>query len=226
MSETNGNHDGEPGESGCENRTGRSEARLAGEMTTLIDRTANWELTPTGIPGCLKVHFPARPDERGLFVKTFQASAFLNSGLETEFTEMFYTVSGRDVLRGMHLQLPPADHAKLVYCVEGSVADVVLDLRRGSPTYGKHAVIELAAEMPTGVYLPRGVAHGFQVRSAPAILVYQVTSEYSSHLESGVSWDSFGAVWPVADPVISPRDQTLPRLADFESPFTFSEITW
>jgi dTDP-4-dehydrorhamnose 3,5-epimerase len=186
-------------------------------------RKANWRLMLTGIPGCLEVHFPVHPDERGVFVKTFQGSTFGNEGMETDFREVFYTVSGENVLRGMHLQLPPADHAKLVYCVTGSVADVVLDLRCGSPTYGKHALIELAADLYNGVYLPRGVAHGFQVRKWPATLVYHVTTEYAPHLEAGVAWDSFGAAWPVHPPKISSRDEAFPSLAEFDSPFQYVE---
>ena len=198
---------------------------MAEAMTIRIDRRAAWDLSPAGIPDCFNVRFPGFPDGRGRFVKTFQASVFRDAGLETEFTEMFYTVSSENVLRGMHLQLPAADHAKLVNCVEGSVADVILDLRRGSPTYGEHALIELNAEASTGLYLPRGVAHGFQVTKAPAILVYQVSSEHAPHLESGVAWDSFGAAWPLADPVISPRDRALPPLAEYESLFIFEGRT-
>jgi dTDP-4-dehydrorhamnose 3,5-epimerase len=187
----------------------------------LSKHNASWRLTPTAISGCFEIHFPIHGDLRGNFVKTFQASKFESKGFETDFAEMFYTVSGENVLRGMHLQLPPADHAKLVYVVEGSVADVVLDLRRGSPAYGKHVLIELSAEACNGVYLPHGVAHGFYVKKAPAILVYQVTTEHAPDLEAGIAWNSFGANWPNKAPIISPRDQALPALAEFDSPFMY-----
>lgn len=192
-------------------------------MTKPCNRNADWRLLPTGIPGCAEIRFPAHPDERGIFVKTFQNSAFRDAGMEADFRESFYTVSGENVLRGMHLQLPPADHAKLVYCVEGSVADAFLDVRRGSPTYGRHSFIELSREACNGIYLPHGVAHGFCVLKSPAVLVYQVTAEHASHLDAGVAWDSFGAVWPTNFPVISARDATLPPLAAFDSPFIYAE---
>ncbi len=192
-------------------------------LTRIGSQNANWQLIQTGIPGCMEARFPAHPDERGVFVKTFQCSAFQRQGLETNFVEVFYTVSGENVLRGMHLQLPPANHAKLIYCIAGSVSDAVLDLRQGSPSYGKHAFIELSAGSCNGVYLPSGVAHGFCVRTAPAIIVYHVTAEHTPHLDVGVAWNSFEAVWPTNSPIVSARDASLPPLADFDSPFTYTE---
>ena len=165
--------------------------------------------------------FPERLDARGSFVKVFHAPAFAAHGLRSDFRETFYTVSGENVLRGMHFQLPPADHAKLVYCVSGSAMDVSLDLRTGSPAFGRFTVIELSADKHNGIYLPSGVAHGFHVREAPAVMVYHVTSEHSPALESGVRWDSFGAPWRTQSPLLSARDRALPRLEDFRTPFLF-----
>jgi dTDP-4-dehydrorhamnose 3,5-epimerase len=176
---------------------------------------------PTRIPGCYQIPFPKHADERGSFVKAHHHSTFVGHGLLADFAETFYTVSEANVLRGMHLLLPPADHAKLVYCVAGSVIDVALDLRRGSPAFGKFEAMELSADHPSGVYLPCGVAHGFYVRHAPAVMVYHVTSEHAPHLDAGVRWDSFGAQWPDDAPLISVRDARLPPLRDFESPFEY-----
>jgi dTDP-4-dehydrorhamnose 3,5-epimerase len=174
------------------------------------------------LPGCYEIQLPVHSDARGSFVKTIVSSQFAERELEAGFVETFYTVSGENVLRGVHLQLPPADHAKLVYCVAGGVMDVCLDVRRGSPAFGRHIVIELAAERNNAIYLPRGVAHGFYVRQAPAIIVYHVTSEHVPRLDSGIAWNSFGAVWPTDSPLLSPRDAALTPFKNFASPFRFS----
>ena len=176
-------------------------------------------LHTTAIPGCFEALFPVHEDERGAFVKPHMRSSFKAAGLETDFAECFHTVSRARVLRGMHMQLPPADHAKLIYCVAGAVMDVALDVRRGSPMYGAHVAIDLRCGK--GVYLPRGVAHGFYVLEPPAIRVYHVTSEYAPSLDVGVRWDSFGAAWPDRSPVLSARDAALPGLRDFVSPFIY-----
>jgi dTDP-4-dehydrorhamnose 3,5-epimerase len=96
------------------------------------------QFTESKLSGCFIVQFPVFHDNRGHFVKTIQSSVFEKQGLEGNFSECFYTTSFKDVLRGMHFQTPPSDHAKLVYCTAGSIYDVALDLRVGSPTYGKH----------------------------------------------------------------------------------------
>jgi dTDP-4-dehydrorhamnose 3,5-epimerase len=160
-------------------------------------------------------------DFRGTFVKTFQRSKFAALGLESEFVEAFCSASGENVLRGMHFQLPPADGAKLVVCLSGSVMDVALDLRRGSPAYGRAAVMELSATKCSAAYLPAGVAHGFYVRDAPALLSYSVTTEYQAALDTGIAWNSFGFEWPCSKPRLSPRDSRLPSFEDFDSPFEF-----
>jgi len=179
-------------------------------------------LSECEIPGCYEIQLPVCSDARGSFVKTIASSQFAERELETGFVETFYTVSGENVLRGMHLQLPPADHAKFVYCVAGGVMDICLDVRRGSPAFGRHIVIELAAERNNAIYLPRGVAHGFYVRQAPALMVYHVTSEHEPRLDTGIAWNSFGAKWPTGSPLLSPRDAGLTRFQDFASPFRFS----
>ena len=173
------------------------------------------------LPGCYLLEFPSFRDYRGLLVKSLQQSAFRERGLECDFAESFYTESGENVLRGMHFQTPPADHAKLVYPISGAICDVALDLRLGSPTFGEHEIFQLSAETRGAVYLPRGIAHGFFVQSAPSVVVYQVTSEHNPAHDRGIHWDSFGAAWPQSAPVVSARDQGLTPLARFESPFRF-----
>ncbi len=125
------------------------------------------------------------------------------------------------MLRGLHFQGPPAAHVKLVSCLHGEVVDVVLDLRRGSPTYGRHATIRLSAQAGNMVYVPVGLAHGFCTRSDPATLHYVVSSVHAPEHDRGIRWDSAGIAWPVEQPLVSPRDLALPGLPGFDSPFVF-----
>jgi dTDP-4-dehydrorhamnose 3,5-epimerase len=178
-----------------------------------------FETTATGLAGCLLLQPRVLADARGRFVKTFHADAFRALGLETGFVEQYYSHSQRGVVRGMHFQRPPAQHAKLVYCVHGEVFDVVLDLRLGSPTYGETRSFTLSAEQGNAIYIPAGMAHGFCATSELATLVYNVTSVYAPEHDSGVRWDSIGVQWPADAPLVSPRDAAFVALADFESPF-------
>jgi dTDP-4-dehydrorhamnose 3,5-epimerase len=124
----------------------------------------------------------------------------------------------------MHFQLPPADGAKLVYCLSGEVLDVALDVRLGSPTFGQAIHTVLSPERRKAVYMPCGVAHGFLTISGPATLVYNLEAEYCSHLDSGIRWDSFGMNWGVEQPIISDRDLSLPSFSVFRSPFRFVNV--
>ncbi len=171
------------------------------------------------IPGCVEIDCTHHADERGCFVKCFQQSEFAAAGLETAFVEHYYSKSVAGVVRGLHLQLPPDDHAKLVYCVSGEVWDVCLDVRVGSPTFGASVALPLSAARHNAIYIPRGVAHGFCVERGEATLVYSVTSLHSPSRDSGVRWDSVGIRWPIVAPTVSKRDAQLPRWEAFESPF-------
>lgn len=182
-----------------------------------------FEPVSSPLPGCIEIRPRVVDDARGRFVKVFHDGAFRELGWETGFVEEYYSVSRRNVLRGMHFQRPPVDHAKLVYCVEGAVLDVALDLRRGSPAYGNSVAFDLSADRANMVYLPRGLAHGFLVVSERATLVYMVTSTHSPAHDDGVLWNSFGAPWPVADPILSERDRGFPPLSAFASPFAYGE---
>lgn len=177
----------------------------------------------TSIPGCYRVSPNSLGDRRGRFVKVFHERIFEERGLETKFAEEFYTVSAQGVIRGMHFQRPPADHAKLVYCVHGAVFDVVLDLRVGSPAYGQCEAFELNAENGEFVYIPKGLAHGFCALTDESTLVYKVSTVHSPENDCGVLWNSIGVDWPVREPILSTRDQGFAPLADFESPFRYTE---
>ncbi|MGA2115542.1 MAG: dTDP-4-dehydrorhamnose 3,5-epimerase family protein [Bryobacteraceae bacterium] len=178
----------------------------------------------TTIPGCLEIELPACLDPRGSFVKNFHESQFRAHGLETHFPEEFYSKSVAGVLRGLHFMAPPHDQIKVVTCLHGSVLDAVVDLRRGSPTFGKHVLIELSAGRSNMLYMERGMAHGFYVPSGEAILLYRVSSMYSSRHDEGIRWDSAGIPWPGRSPLVSPRDAALPAFDAFESPFEFERV--
>ena len=181
------------------------------------------QIIESKIPGCYEILTRPIKDDRGIFVKVFNSEDFKKFGLCVEFKEQYYSVSEANVVRGLHFQLPPYDHAKLVYCVAGSVEDVVLDLRVGSPTYGKTLMLELSAEKRNMIYLPKGLAHGFCTPKEPAILNYNVSSIYKMDADSGILWNSVGIPWPIDNPVISERDNSFMPFLDFKSPFNFIE---
>lgn len=177
------------------------------------------ELISTSIEGCFEVRpFFAR-DVRGTFVKTFHTSLFTELGLPTDWREEYYSSSHKGVIRGMHFQTPPHDHEKLVYCMQGRVLDVVVDLRKGSSTYGCHVAVELDASFGHGLMIPKGMAHGFLALTENVLMAYKVTSVYAPSNDAGIRWDSFGLDWGVDSPIISSRDASHPTFTEFESPF-------
>ena len=177
------------------------------------------KISKTKLSGVYILEQSVFKDSRGAFVKIFQESFFSELGLETEFNENYYTRSKEDVVRGMHFQVPPYDHAKLVTVIHGTILDVILDLRKNSPTYGQYETFELSRENRKSIYIPRGFAHGFTVLGDSAIAYYMVTSEYSAEHDCGIRYDSFGFEWPVVDPIISDRDKSFPAFSEFQSPF-------
>ncbi len=171
------------------------------------------------LPGLVLLRPRVFQDERGIFIKTFHAEMFRNLGLSFEPREEFYSISSRNVLRGMHFQAPPAAHAKLLYCLVGKVMDVVLDLRRTSPTYGRWHARELNSVDRELLFVPAGFAHGFLSLDEGATVVYLTNAEHSPDHDKGVRWDSFGYDWGAMTPVLSPRDAAFPTLAEYQSPF-------
>jgi len=168
---------------------------------------------------CCELFPSVSRDARGCFVKTFNEEIFRAATLASRFVEEYYSVSKRRVLRGLHFQVPPYEHTKLVFCTDGEVLDAVVDLRAGSPTFGRHHLFRLSARRRNAVYIPAGLAHGFYVTSARATLVYKTTTVYSADHDRGVRWDSVGIPWSDTDPILSERDRSLPSLREFQSPF-------
>lgn len=180
------------------------------------------QINPTKIPGCYEIQLRVLGDHRGRFVKTFHEDTFAEHGLETHFAEAYYSVSSHNVLRGLHFQIPPKDHTKLVHCAQGEVLDAVVDLRVGSPTYGQWATFHLSAEQGNLVYVPAGLAHGFYIMSEQAVVMYQVSTVYAPEHERGILWNSAGIEWPSRDPIISEKDSGWLTLSEFQSPFVYT----
>lgn len=183
----------------------------------------SFTIRPMKIRGCREIYPRILADERGSFVKTFHRDLFAAEGLVTDFAEEYHSFSRKGVVRGLHFQLPPHEHAKIVYCLQGEVMDVVLDLRRGSPTYREFETVPLDAVKASMIYIPPGIAHGFCVTSESALMMYRVTTVYAPGHDTGVLWNSAGIPWPEEASVVSARDRELPPLAQFDSPFRYEE---
>ena len=179
------------------------------------------EVHSTPIPGLQEIVLPRHHDHRGSLNKLFHRGQFAAAGLETEFPEEFVSVSRCGVIRGMHFQLPPFDHVKIVSCLRGDIFDVVVDLRLGSPTFRKVYAVVLSEREPRVLYVPRGLAHGFCAMSDDTTVLYRTSTVHSPEHDTGILWKSLPVVWPVAQPVISQRDSGFPSMADFVSPFQF-----
>jgi dTDP-4-dehydrorhamnose 3,5-epimerase len=154
-------------------------------------------------------------DDRGLFVKSFNKNTFKENNLDFEIRESYYSVSKKNVIRGMHFQLPPYDHEKLVYVPKGSILDVVLDLRKNSKTFKQHISIKLSEDNKKSIFIPKGLAHGFKSLENDTITVYNVSTEYNIKADMGVKYNSFGFNWELNAPLLSERDLNFKSMNDF-----------
>jgi dTDP-4-dehydrorhamnose 3,5-epimerase len=182
-----------------------------------------FEKVETIVPGCFELLPRKMTDSRGWFVKTFHRNDFEEHGLEIDWREEYYTVSHKGVLRGLHFQLPPHDHTKLVYCALGEVLDAVVDLRVGSPMHGRYTLVRLSAEIANIIYIPKGCAHGFYTVSDTATMIYKVSTVYAPEKDCGVLWNSIDIPWPSKKPLISDRDAGFKPFSAFISPFMWSK---
>lgn len=161
-------------------------------------------------------------DARGNFVKPFHEGQLAAWGISLHVREEFFSTSATGVLRGMHFQIPPNAHQKLVYCITGRVLDVLLDLRKDSPTFGKSTSFELSAANRHVVYIPVGFAHGFLSLEDNSCLVYKTDAVHAPESDRGILWNSFGFEWPIppgSESAISARDIAHPALEQFDNPF-------
>lgn len=175
-----------------------------------------FEFRETGISGLLLVIPSIIRDERGFFAETYKESDFLARGIGGRFVQDNHSLSGKNVVRGLHYQLPPKSQGKLVRVVKGGAWDVAVDLRRSSPTFTRWYAAELSEENAMMLFIPPGFAHGFLALTAEVHLLYKCTEEYAPKLDAGIRWDdpAIGIDWPVRDPVISSKDRGLPYLKE------------
>jgi dTDP-4-dehydrorhamnose 3,5-epimerase len=174
----------------------------------------------TTISGLFVMKPPVFTDQRGSFSKVFSEELFKANGFETDLKESYYTFSQKGVIRGMHFQVPPYQHAKVVYVPTGEITDVVLDVRKNSTTYGKFETFKLTPENGIVLYIPPGLAHGFESLQDQTCVTYLQTSSYAPQHDSGIRFDSFGMKWQSTNPIISERDVLFPALSDYITPFT------
>jgi dTDP-4-dehydrorhamnose 3,5-epimerase len=179
----------------------------------------------TRIEGPILIEPTVHGDARGFFAETYRKNVFAELGIEDDFVQDNHSRSGRGVVRGIHFQLPPGQ-AKLVRCARGAIFDVIVDLRRGSPTYGEWEGHELSDENHRQLYIPIGFGHGFCVLSELADVTYKVSGYYDASIERGIAYNDpdVGIEWPSGvELAVSERDATAPRLADVrdELPFEY-----
>jgi dTDP-4-dehydrorhamnose 3,5-epimerase len=172
--------------------------------------------TELPLPGAYRIDPEPHADHRGFFARTWCAREFEARGLNPRLVQCNISFNARrGILRGMHFQAPPHAEAKLVRCTRGAIYDVLIDLRRDSPTFRRWAAVELTADNRRAVYVPEGFAHGFQTLEDRSDVFYQMSQFYHPESHRGVRWDdpAFGIAWPIAPPVLSAADSQYPLLA-------------
>jgi dTDP-4-dehydrorhamnose 3,5-epimerase len=172
--------------------------------------------TPGPIEGLVIVQPRVFPDGRGYFLETFKQSEYRAVGIDGPFVQSNHSSSAKGVVRGLHYQLPPHEQGKLVRVAKGAIWDVAVDIRQGSPTFGKWFGIELSEANHTMFWIPGGFAHGFVALEDDTHLLYQCSGEYNKSAEAGIRWDdpALGITWPLAGGEISEKDAKSPVLAE------------
>ncbi|MGI0102773.1 MAG: dTDP-4-dehydrorhamnose 3,5-epimerase [Nitrosotalea sp.] len=175
------------------------------------------------LPEVILVESQAFPDERGLFMEIFKESVFKTNGINTPFIQDNYSHSIKGVLRGLHYQKVPKAQAKLVMVTRGEIFDVAVDIRKGSPTYGKWVSEILSDENHRLLYVPEGFAHGFCILSDEADVLYKVNLEYSPEHERGILWNDseLDIKWPTDKPIVIKKDLQLPTLKNADNDFVY-----
>lgn len=171
------------------------------------------QFSPTDLPGVFLIGLERHEDERGFFARSFCADEFNAHGLDPRVAQCSVSRNRqKGTLRGLHYQAAPHEEAKLVRCTLGGIYDVAVDLRPDSPAFRRWAAFELSAENGLGLYVPAGVAHGFQTLADDSEVFYQISVPYRPELARGVRFDdpAFGIRWPIAEPIVNARDRTYP----------------
>ncbi|MCF8261066.1 MAG: dTDP-4-dehydrorhamnose 3,5-epimerase family protein [Melioribacteraceae bacterium] len=161
-------------------------------------------------------------DNRGNFVKNYNKEIFSKMKINFSLAETYYSVSAKNVIRGMHFQLPPFQHSKIISVVQGRILDVIIDLRKNSPTYLRIESLNLS-ENVNSLFIPPGCAHGFRSLQNNSIVLYQQSTIHSKTHDSGIRWNSIGFDWEIDEPIISEKDRFLQELNKFNTPFIYKE---
>jgi dTDP-4-dehydrorhamnose 3,5-epimerase len=175
------------------------------------------------IPEVILVKPKVFQDERGFFMETYKMPDFVAFGIKENFVQDNHSCSTRGVLRGLHYQNPPFAQGKLIRVVRGEIFDVAVDIRKGSPTYGKWVSAILSEENKNMIYIPEGFAHGFCVLSEVAEVIYKATNVYSAQFEAGIIWsdEELNIRWPIEKPFLSEKDTRWPRLREADNKFYY-----
>jgi dTDP-4-dehydrorhamnose 3,5-epimerase len=184
------------------------------------------EIIKTAIEGLLVIEPRIFRDSRGYFFESFSQREFEEKIGKINFVQDNESMSSYGVMRGLHFQRPPFTQSKLVRCVKGRVLDVAVDIRKGSPTYGKHVAVELSEDNHRQFFIPRGFAHGFAVLSETAVFQYKCDNFYSPEADCGISImdETLGIDWqiPLENAILSEKDVNLLCLKDFDTPFDYN----
>ena len=185
------------------------------------------EVIRTAIDGPVIIEPRIFRDDRGYFFESFSEREFREKVADVHFVQDNESRSCYGVIRGLHFQKPPFAQAKLVRVIKGSVLDVAVDIRRGSPTFGQHVAVELTGDNHRQFFIPRGFAHGFSVLSEEVVFQYKCDSFYAPQSEGAIAWDDpdLAIDWriPADKAILSEKDRRHPRFKDFETPFALRE---
>jgi dTDP-4-dehydrorhamnose 3,5-epimerase len=179
------------------------------------------KITTTPIDGLLVIEPQIFKDSRGYFFESYNQDKMKAAGIVLSFVQDNQSLSQMGAVRGLHFQAAPFEQGKLVRVVAGAVRDVVVDIRKNSPTYGQHFSIDLSAENQLMFWIPPGFAHGFETLENNTVFLYKCTNMYDKNSEGGLLWNdpAIGIKWQTSDAIVSEKDQILPLLKDFVSPF-------
>lgn len=181
------------------------------------------KFTPLELPGLLLIEPRQFSDERGYFFESYQQQLFSDNGIHYTFVQDNQSLSKKNVLRGLHFQAPPFEQGKLVRVIKGAALDVIVDIRKGSPFYGKHVSVLLNEMNHYMLWIPPGFAHGFLSLADDTIFYYKCTNYYHRESEGGILWNDkdLSINWQSDNPVVSGKDRQLPSFGQLNSPFSF-----
>ena len=184
------------------------------------------EIINTAIPELKVIQPKVFGDARGYFFESYNKQQLAAAGLKADFVQDNQSLSAKNVIRGLHFQKPPFAQGKLVRVITGRAMDVAVDIRKGSPTYGRHVTTLLSAEENNMFWIPAGFAHGFVALEDHTIFAYKTTDYYNKESEGAIRWNDpdINVEWGVSKPVISDKDKVSPFFKDFESPFIYEEL--